>query len=429
MARRPWVWIALAAVGLAVSACGADKRPGASGGSSSGEEAAVLVGGDIERVPARSASVNTLPAGLNHFGFDYYALLASRANEENLVFSPLSIALAFGMAGAGARGETLAQIEDVFHFPVSGAELHAAFNDLDQALAASGESTLRLANRLFPSVDVDLVEDFVEILGAYYGAPAERLDLADAEGARQRINAWVADRTENRIPELLPEGAIDPEALLVLVNALYLEAKWSQPFDESATKEQPFTRRDGSLVDVPLMHESHVAARYADAQGFAAVELPYGNGELSMLVVVPATGEFDELERDFGAERLAQIDESMRPGVVDLYLPRWEDSLSVDLVATLPELGLTLPFDKGVADFTGIAPKDPYISAAIHAANIEVNEQGTVAAAATAIVVTPTSLPPPADAVIRADRPFLYLIRDTETGAVLFLGRVLDPTV
>ena len=125
---------------------------------------------------------------------------------------------------------------------------------------------------------------------------------------------------------------------------------------------------------------------------------------------------------DFGAERLAQIDESMRPGVVDLYLPRWEDSLSVDLVATLPELGLTLPFDKGVADFTGIAPKDPYISAAIHAANIEVNEQGTVAAAATAIVVTPTSPPPPADAVIRADRPFLYLIRDTETGAVLFLG-------
>ena len=335
--------------------------------------------------------------------------------------------MAFGMTDAGARGETAAQIEDVFHLPGSGAELHAAFNALDQAFADAGKSTLRLANRLYPATGYPLVPEFVQTLGASYGAPLERLDFAaDAKAARERINGWVAERTENRIPELLPAGFVDPATVLVLVNALYLEAKWSHPFGKYPTETQPFTRLDGSRAEVPLMHNAELQARYADAEAYQAVELPYGEGELSMLVVVPDEGGFAEFERGFDAERLAAVDAAMRRGIVDLFLPRWSDTSEIDLAKTLRELGLELPFDQGRADFTGISPRGPFINAGVHAADIEVDEWGTVAAAATGIGFA-VSGPPTPDAVIRADRPFLYLIRHSETRAVLFLGRVVDP--
>ncbi|MGH3045630.1 MAG: serpin family protein [Gaiellaceae bacterium] len=381
----------------------------------------------MPRAPAEPVGDAPLAAGLNDFGLDYYGVLASRAPAENLVFSPLSIGMAFGMADAGARGETAAQIEEVFHLPASGDELHSAFNALDQALANAGESTLRLANRMYPATGFPLVPDFIETLGASYGAPLERLDFAsDAEGARERINGWVAERTEERIPELLPAGSIDPTTVLVLVNALYLEAKWAQPFGKYATEMQPFTRLDGSLMDVPLMHNADLAGRYVDAAGYQAVELPYGDGELSMLVVVPAEGRFADFEQRFDAERLAALDEVMRDGIVDLFLPRWSAKFDIDLRATLPELGLELPFDQARADFTGISPRNPFIGAGVHAADIEVDEEGTVVAAATGLAFAESG-PPTPDAVIRADRPFLYLIRHAETGAVLFLGRVVDP--
>jgi serpin B len=329
------------------------------------------------------------------------------------------------MADAGARGETAAEIERVFHFPVSGEELHAAFNALDQEITDSGESTTRLANRMYPRIGYDLVEDFIETLAAFYGAPIERLDFAgEPETARERINAWVSERTEDRIPELFPAGAIKPRTVLVLVNALYLEAKWSHPFGKYPTQEAPFTRLDGSVADADLMHNAELEARYVDAEGHQAVELPYGDGEISMTVVVPGKGRFAEFEHEFDAERLAAIDTAMSKGIVDFFLPRWSASFSVDLVETLPELGLRLPFAGG--DFTGISPENPFIGEGVHAANIEVDEQGTVAAAATGLGFEESG-PPLADAVIRADRPFLYVIRDTETGTVLFMGRVLDP--
>jgi len=383
-----------------------------------------VVGTDIGRAQAVPGDGATLAEGLTRFAFDYHALLAERSPGENLVFSPLSIGIAFGMADAGARGETAAQIEEVFHLPSSGDELHAAFNALDQALADSGESTLRLANRLYPAVGYELVPDFVETLAASYGAPTERLDFAgDPEGARKRINAWVSERTEKRIPELLGSGTVDRQTRLVLVNALFLRAEWSQPFGKYPTERQPFTRADGSRIRVPLMHNAELQTRYVAAADYQAVELPYGNGELSMLVVVPAR-DFAAFERRLGAELLAEIDAAAREGIVDLHLPKWSARSELDLAESLPELGLTLPFAGG--DFTGISPSNPFVDAGVHAADIDVDERGTVAAAATALAFA-VSGPPAPDAVIRADRPFLYLIRDAETGAVLFLGRMVDP--
>lgn len=394
-------------------------------GASDTEAEPELLGANVPRAPAAPAEAGSLPDGLNRFGLEYYGLLAARSPGENVVFSPLSIGIAFGMADAGARGETAAQIEEVFHLPGSGDELHAAFNALDQALGEVGESTLRLANRMYPATGYQLVPEFVETLGASYGAPLERLDFAaDTDAARERINGWVAERTEERIPELMPSGSITPETVLVLVNALYLEAKWSQPFGKYPTESAPFTRLDGSRVEASLMHNAELEARYVDAGGYQAVELPYGDGDLSMLVLVPEEGRFADVERRFDAERLAALDEAMSEGVVDLFLPHWSASFAVDLVETLPELGLELPFRGG--DFTGISPRNPFIGAGVHAADIEVDEEGTVAAAATGLAFAESG-PPTPDAVIRADRPFLYLIRHAETGAVLFLGRVVDP--
>jgi serpin B len=417
------VGCSLVIAAMLVAGCGTSETdPAKAPADSSGE----LLGADIDRAPAGAVDTTAVVSGLNQFGFDYFALLSERASGENVVFSPLSIGIAFGMAEAGARGETAAQIERVFHFPSSDKTLHAAFNALDQALAELGESTLRLANRMYPAAGYPLVDDFIATLAASYGAPLERLDFASKpEAARERINAWVSERTEERIPELLPPEMITPETVLVLVNALYLEAKWSQPFGKYPSEDAPFSRVDGSKVDAPLMHNAELKARYVDATGFQAVELPYGDGELSMLVVVPGEAEFLDFERGFDADRLGRIDAAMREGVVDLFLPRWSTSFDVDLVETLPALGLTLPFQGG--DFTGISPRNPFIGEGVHAADIEVDEHGTVAAAATGLGFEESG-PPPADVVIRADRPFLYLIRDTETGTVLFLGRVVDPS-
>lgn len=385
-----------------------------------------VIGSDVPRADPGRVETRELVAGLNGFGLDYLRLLSEDSPDENVVFSPLSIGMAFGMAEAGARGETAAQIADVFGFPSTGKELHQAFNALDQRLADSGKSTVRLANRMYPRLDFELVEEFVATLGAQYGAPLERLDfVVEPEAARQRINAWVSKRTEKRIPELLAPGFIDANTVLVLVNALYLEAKWSQPFGKYPTERAPFTTLDGSTVHARLMHNAELQTRFAVEPGYQGLELPYGNGELSMLVLVPDNGRFEEFERALDASRLAQIDTAMRKGVVDLFLPRWSSDFDVDLDETLPELGLTLPFNGG--DFTGLSPDNPFIGEGIHAAKIEVDEHGTVAAAATGLGFQ-VSGPPQPDAVIRADRPFLYLIRDNETGTVLFAGRVVDPT-
>ncbi len=420
--RRWQAAVAGLVIAIFASACGtSDTDSETAPAGSTGD----LLGASTDRVPAGDVDLAQLAGGLNGFAFDYYGVLAKASGEENVVFSPLSIGIAFGMADAGARGETAAEIERVFHFPASGAELHAAFNALDQELADSGESTMRLANRMYPGIGYDLVRDFPETLAAYYGAPLERLDFTgEPEAARERINAWVSDRTEDRIPELFPAGAIKPETVLVLVNALYLEAKWSQPFGKYPTEDGPFTLLDGSEVDIPLMHNAELEARYVNGERYQAVELLYGGGEISMTVVVPGMGRFAEFQQEFDAERLAEIDAAMSEGIVDLFLPRWSASFSVNLVETLPELGLRLPFTGG--DFTGISPENPFIGEGVHAADIEVDEEGTVAAAATGLGFEDSG-PPPPDAVIRADRPFLYLIRDTETGTVLFLGRVINP--
>jgi serpin B len=351
-----------------------------------------------------------LVAGIDRFASSVERILGRTGG--NTVFSPTGVAAAFAMAQAGARGRTVEDIARVFGFPGQPG-LHEAMNALTAAL--DGVDDLAVANSLWAQAGFEIAPRFVDTLAAHYGAAVWMTDfMHDPGGSRSAINGWVADATRDRIPQLLDEGAIGERTRLVLVNAVYLKAAWRTPFDEGATFEDPFHRADGTTVSVPTMHASGLDARYVVADGYTAVELPYVGGELAMLIVVP-----DDVE----APR-PQVDTSLTAGPVNLALPKWESRAALDLASVMTELGLPLPG----GDLSGIAP-DLEIGTAVHAADITVDESGTEAAAATAVVIRPTSAvigPPPVD--ITVDRPFLFAVRHVRTGAPLFVGRVVNPS-
>jgi serpin B len=369
----------------------------------------VVSGRDRQEAPAE-APVDEVVAGLDAFASAAERMLARGGG--NTVLSPLSMAVAFAMAEAGARGRTVDDIAGVFGFPDQPG-LHSAMNALTAAL--DGQADLSLANSLWAQAGFDMDAGFLDTLAAHYGAGVRTTDFVrDPGGSREAINAWVASATRDRIPDLLDEGAIGERTRLVLVNAVYLKAAWRTAFGEELTVDAPFHRADGTMVSVPTMHASGLDARYVLADGYTAVELPYVGGELAMLIVVP---------EDPGAS-LPQLDTGLSAGPVNLALPRWESRAALDLASVMTELGLPLPG----GDLSGIAP-DLEIGTAVHAADITVDERGTEAAAATAIVIRTTSAvigPPPVD--ITVDRPFLFAVRHVESGAPLFVGRVVDPS-
>lgn len=404
---------------LAVAACGdgaTDERGAA--------DIEAVADPDVER-PAPSADhLDELVAGLNGAGLRLF-VAAAEASEDDTVVSPLSIGLAFGMADAGATGDTAAALEDLFGLPASGEQRWAAFNALDLAVGDVGAPIVRLANRQFPDVGFRTAAGYDETLAEYFGVAVESLPLrSEPEASRRRINEFVAERTEERIPELLPSGFVNPQSVMVLVNALYLEADWARPFGKYPTEDQPFTRLDGARVTVPLMHDLELRGPAVVADGYAATELPYEGEELSMLVVVPEEGRFQDVQARLTDGLVDEIDAAARGGAVELFLPRFESDANLDLRELIEgELGVTDVF--GTAGFDGIA-EGITLEQAVHAADIAVDEIGTVAAAATALGFEESG-PPEPDVVVRADRPFLYLIRHQPTGAVLFVGRVMDP--
>jgi len=248
--------------------------------------------------------------------------------------------------------------------------------------------------------------------------------MTQTEAARVAINAWVAERTRDRIEELLPDGSIDSLTRAVLVNAIYFKANWMDQFDPDATETAPFHLLDGSTVDVQMMHGG--GARYGTGDGWQAAELFYYGGP-SMLLIVPDEGRFAEVEGLLDADYLAALDGELGSYQLDLRLPRWETDATLDVIPALKSLGVDLLFDPIAADLSGIADvQQLYVSGVLHQANITVDEQGTEAAAATAAVVSATSGPPP-PASLTVDRPFIYVIRGGQAGEMLFMGRVLEP--
>lgn len=394
-----------------------------------------MAAADVPRTQTAPDDAAQAASAANAFGLDLYRLAAA-AEAGNLVLSPASIAIALGMARAGARGNTAAEIDAVLHEATS--DDHAAWlNALDTALASrtgtfedlegqQQQVTLRIANAPFAQRDMALEDAYLEALATRFGTGLRLVDYIGAtEEARETINGWVADQTEDRIPELLAPGVLNELTRLTLVNAIYLKAAWATPFNPDATEPGPFTRPDGSTVETPMMRLGE-SLPYAEGDGWRAVELAYIGGELAMTLVVP--DDIGAFEADLDADALGAVTAALEQRPVALTMPRFSAESKLGLADALAALGMPLAFDPDRADFSGITTEETlFISDVIHQANIDVDEEGTEAAAATAVAMEAGSAPmEPVTLVI--DRPFLFALRDTTTGAIVFLGRITDPS-
>jgi len=378
----------------------------------------------------------TLVAGNSAFAFDLYQQL--KETGGNLFYSPYSISVALAMTYGGARSETEEQMADAMSFILSQENLHPAFNALSLALDSRGEGAegkddegfrLNIVNAIWGQQDYEFLSDFLDTLAVNYGAGLRLLDFINAtEESRVTINDWVAEQTEGRIEDLIPQGALTELTRLVLTNAIYFNAAWDEPFNEKATQDGVFYLLDGSQVSVPMMRQTE-SFGYAEGDGYRAVELPYDGRELSMVILLPDSGQFDAFEAALSAETVAGIIESLDYRQVALTMPRFEFDSSFSLLQALSALGMPSAFTEGLADFSGMTdnPERLFISDVVHKAFVSVDEEGTEAAAATAVIVGATAMPPSETVEVTIDRPFIFLIRDIETGAILFVGRTLNP--
>ena len=379
------------------------------------------------------AAVPELVEGNTQFALDLYRVVGDA--EANVFCSPYSISLALAMTYAGARGQTAQEMAGVLHFALPQEQLHPAFNALDQVLASRGQQTtkegerfrLHVANALWGQKDYHFEATFLDLLAQHYGAGLRLLDYRqDPEAARQAINRWVEKETEEKIKDLLPPGSINGLTRLVLSNAIYFNATWMNPFSEEATQDGAFHLLDGRTVTVPMMQQSaHLG--YGEGQGYQLVELPYVGGEMSMVILLPAEGEFEAFAESLDAQALAAMLEGTEPTQVALALPRFEYEASLQLKDALTRLGMVQAFDITTADFSGLTGQpDLFIDDVYHKAFVAVDEKGTEAAAATAVVMQLKAMPAQPKEM-RVDRPFIFLIRDVQTGAILFLGHVANP--
>ncbi len=417
--------------------------------------AALGSGARAEGLPGEPGARGTVP-GNTAFALELYARLAGQPG--NLFLSPYSISTALAMTYAGARGETAREMAATLHFGLPAPELHPAMGELQRRLeeqCTGKECELAIANALWAQRGRAFLAPFLEINRDHYGAGTRELDFAaDTEGARRTINGWVSEQTRQRIPELLGRGDLTPVTELVLTNAVYFKGLWAKRFDARATSERPFRLPGGSAggkaptgepqhaavqapmadqapmagqapmaVQVPMMEQT---GRFAHAafDGFAMLEMPYAGSDLAMDILLPDDVDgLPALEARLSPEQLESWSASLREREVSVSIPRFKTDVRFDLVAPLAAMGMPSAFSPS-ADFSGMtADAQLFISKIVHQAFVQVDEEGTEAAAATAVVMERMGA---AGRPVRfdADHPFLFLIRDRGTGSILFMGRV-----
>lgn len=374
-----------------------------------------------------------LVQGSNQFAFELYGKL--RSAEGNLFFSPTSISTAFAMTYVGARGDTAGQMSKVLHFPQDVNQTSTEFASLVKQLNGDGKDRgykLSIANAIWGQKGHPFAAAFLTTLKDSYAAPLTEMDFKTAaEPARQEINGWVAKQTADKIKDLVPPGAIDGSTRLVLTNAVYFKGDWADKFDPKLTHDGDFVLAPGQKTTTPLMNRggSYGYAQVTLAGGAKAqlLELPYANNALSMLILLPEKMDgIADVEQALSVEKLQEWAGKLRKQEVHVSLPKFKTTAELSLKETLSSMGMPLAFSDQ-ADFSGMTGKpDLCISAAIHKAYVDVNEEGTEAAGSTAIIMKPTAVPRETP-VFRADHPFVYIIRENGTGAVLFIGRLSNP--
>lgn len=364
-------------------------------------------------------------AGMNEFAVDLYrSVVASEGG--NAVVGPYSAVFALSMIYSGARGTTAAEMADVLHATeLEPAAWHEGINAYDLTLDArtAGSTTQwSSANKVWTAPGLTLRDEYLDVLTGDYGSPLAEFDFgSDPEGARRLINQWVADQTFELIPELWPPNSFSGQTQMVLVNAVAMDAPWEFPFDPARTTDAAFTTADGTVVKVPTMrYDEFLPSLWRE--DVQAVELPYGDGALSMVIIQP--NDFPAFEAQLSVGSLDDVVDAIDDGGIHLTMPKWSARTHVQLNDTLAALGMPTAFS-GAADFSGmIQGGGLYLDQVEHEAFVEVDEQGTRAAAATGGEMAASHGP-----TITIDRPFIYLIRDRGAGTILFIGRVIDPTI
>ena len=382
-----------------------------------------------DAVQSPGEGMGELVQGNTAFALDLYRVLFDEG--RNLSFSPHSLSAALALAYAGARGPTEQQMAGVLHFTLPQDQLHPAFNVLSETLASRDEREeaqdlkLHLASALWGQQGYAFLDTFRESMAGPYGAGLRTVDYRRTEEARRLINQWASTQTEGGVPELVPPDVLSQETVLVLASAAYFQAPWLYPFAGDRTHDGAFTLLDGGRVTVPMM-EQVAGLRYAERPGVQAVELPYAGGDLSMIILLPEAGTFETFARGLRAENLDGLLSGLRPTGVRLNMPRFRVDAGFRLKEPLMALGMVDAF--GPADFSGIdGTRELFLGEVCHQAVIMVDEAGTEAAGASGTVVLLKGDEGAVEQEVTVDRPFIFLIRDLESGAVLFLGQVVNP--
>ncbi|NIM14153.1 MAG: serpin family protein [Candidatus Aminicenantes bacterium] len=415
-------------------------------------ESPIVEGNELKSPLARDTSpvyteneLRQLVSDNNTFAIELYHMIKDKG--DNLFFSPYSISVALAMTYAGARNETETQIAATLNFNFPQDKLHSLFNALDLELASRKQSDtqegdeggkylkLNIANAIWVQQDFPILDEYLDLLAVNYGAGIWLVDFqSNPEQARLTINDWVARETEDKIKDLLARGMIDILTRLVLTNVIYFNGAWALPFNKEYTQEEDFYLMDGGTVTVPMMRpepggygENNEVHTAAVGPGYQAVELPYYGGEFSMLIVIPDMGTFATFEQQLDYSFIEEVVANLRQETIILKMPKFGYESEFDLSKTLSDMGMPNAFAGGAADFSGIDGRvgQLFISAVVHKAFISVDEEGTEAAAATAVIFTESAVEDPLQIFI--NRPFIYMIRDIKTGAILFLGRVKKP--
>jgi len=387
-----------------------------------------LSGAD-EQAAKQKTDVEIVVQSNNAFALELYAKL--RDEKGNLFFSPFSISTALAMTYAGARGQTERQMAEVLQFSLPAEKLHPTFGAVLKDLNARGEKgsyELSVANALWGQKGYGFLKEFIELVETSYGGKLNEVDFAAAaEDARQTINTWVENETNGKIKDLIPEGVLDSLTRLVLTNAIYFKGNWASKFKEEDTKDAPFTMLNGEKIDVAMMNQT-AEFNYMETADFQGLEMPYVDNELSMIILLPKQNDrLIALEESLTLNNLSNWLAKLSKRKVIVSVPKFTMTCQFMLADILKSMGMTDAFSGG-ADFSGMTGRrDFFISAVIHKAFVEVNEEGTEAAAATAVVMKLTAVPSEVIPVFRADHPFLFLIRDNSSGSILFIGRVMNP--
>jgi serpin B len=387
-----------------------------------------VVAGADRKAPASKAAKEKVVKGNVALALDLYSRL--RGEQGNLFFSPYSISTALAMTYAGARGETAEQMAKVLHFDVPADELPSAFAAVDRELTgAARKYELYTANALWAQKGHPFLPTYVDLIRQAYHAGLNEVDFQNAtEEARRTINAWVEKQTREKIKDLLAPGVLNDMTRLVLTNAIYFKGDWERPFKKGGTRTEPFHVTAKEDVSVPMMHQK-AHFHYVDQAGFQALQMPYKGTDLALVVLLPRKADgLRALEETLTMEKLSACLGDLASREVAVSFPKFRMTEELQLAKTLSAMGMSLAFSPGRADFSGMdGSHELFLSAVVHKAFVDVNEQGTEAAAATGIGVVATAARVDQPIIFRADHPFLLLIRDMRSGAVLFMGRLTQP--